>query len=82
MTTENILKEITPIFIKVLEHDNFNLTENTTTDDVEGWGSLTHLIIIEEIETHYNIKFKLIDLMTMENVGDLVKAIHSNTSSS
>lgn len=78
MNKEDILKKIKPVFVKVLEHDNFQLTEATTTEDVDGWGSLTHMIIVEEIEKEFNIKFKLLDLMTMENVGDLVNAIKSN----
>ncbi|OEK08544.1 acyl carrier protein [Flavivirga aquatica] len=80
MKKEEIFEKITPIFAKVLEHNNFNLTETTTTNDVDGWGSLTHMIIIEEIEKEFNIKFKLLDLMNMDNVGDLVKAITSSIS--
>ncbi len=78
MNNEEILKKIKPAFVKVLEHSNFELTETTTTDDIDGWGSLTHMIIIEEIENIFSLKFKLLDLMTMENVGDLVNAIKSN----
>lgn len=80
MENKDIFKKLTPIFVKVLEHDNFELTNTTTTDDVDGWGSLSHMVIIEEIEKEFNIKFKLMDLMTMENVGDLVKSIKSNIS--
>ena len=74
----NILGKIKPIFAKILEHDNFELTESTTTEDVDGWDSLTHMMIISEIEEDFNIKFKLLDLMSMENIGDLVQAIKSN----
>lgn len=71
----NILKEITPIFARILEHNNFELTETSTTEDIDGWDSLTHMIIITEIEEHFNIKFKLVDLMSMENIGELIRAI-------
>jgi acyl carrier protein len=77
MDNITILKKIKPIFIKILEHDNFELSETSTTDDIDGWGSLTHMMIIEEIENVFKIKFKLFDLMTMENVGDLLKAIRT-----
>lgn len=75
MTKDDILKKIKPIFIKVLEHRNFELTETTTAEDVDGWGSLTHMVIIEEIEKDFGIKFKLLELMGMESVGDLIKSI-------
>lgn len=75
MNKEEILETITKSFVKVLEHDDFTLTESTTADDVDGWESVTHMMIITEIENTFKIKFKLIDLMGMENVGDLIKSI-------
>ncbi len=80
MTRDDILKKIKPIFIKVLEHDNFELTYTTTTEDVDGWGSLTHMVIIEEIEKDFDINFKLLELMGMDNIGDLINSIKSNLS--
>ena len=80
MTRDDILKKIKPIFIKVLEHDNFELTDTTTTEDVDGWGSLTHMVIIEEIEKDFDINFKLLELMGMDNIGDLINSIKYNLS--
>ena len=80
MTRDVILKKIKPIFIKVLGHHNFELTDTTTTEDVDGWGSLTHMVIIEEIEKYFDIKFKLLELMSMDNIGDLINSIKSNLS--
>ena len=75
MNKEKILETITESFVKVLEHNNFTLTESTTADDVDGWESVTHMMIITEIENTFKIKFKLMDLMGMENVGDLIQSI-------
>ncbi|WP_298555599.1 acyl carrier protein [uncultured Algibacter sp.] len=75
MNKEDILRSINQSFIKVLEHDNFKLTESTTANDVDGWESVTHMMIITDIENTLNIKFKLMDLMGMNNVGDLIDTI-------
>ncbi len=77
MTKEEIIKKIELSFKKILQHDNFSLTIETTASDVDGWESITHMLIINDIEEHFNIKFKLIDLMKMENIGDLISAIKS-----
>jgi acyl carrier protein len=79
MNKEDILVKIREAFISVLEHENFQLTDQTTADDVEGWESITHMMIITEIEKAFNIKFKLMDLMNMNNVGDLINSIISET---
>lgn len=75
MNKEEILTIIKKSFIRVLEHDNFQLNETTTAKDVDGWESITHLLIMNDIEKSFDIKFKLMDLMAMENIGDLINTV-------
>ncbi len=77
MDRKNIESKVREAFIKVLEHDDFTLTDETTAHDVDGWESITHMMIITEIEKSFNIKFKLISLMNMNNIGDLMQTIES-----
>ncbi|PWH82414.1 acyl carrier protein [Algibacter marinivivus] len=75
MNKEDILVIIRKSFVKILEHENFVLDDSTTAKDVDGWESITHLLIMNEVEKSFNIKFKLMDLMSMENVGDLINVV-------
>ncbi len=77
MSREEILSKVKEAFVSVLEHENFELADETTADDVDGWESITHMMIITEVEKVFNIKFKLMDLMNMNNVGDLLNTITS-----
>ncbi len=77
MNKEEILSKVTKAFVTVLEHENFQLLEETTANDVDGWESITHMMIITEIEKTFDIKFKLMDLMNMDNIGDLLNTIES-----
>lgn len=74
---DTILKSI---FSEILEHSNFELKDSTTAEDVDGWSSSTHMMIITEIENKLNIKFKLFDLMNMNNIGDLKTSINKELS--
>lgn len=75
MNRENILVTIKESFVRVLDHNNFELNETTTAKDVDGWESVTHLLIMNDVEKTFNIKFKLMDLMSMNNVGDLINTV-------
>lgn len=77
MSREDILSKVRTAFIAVLEHENFQLSDETTANDVDGWESITHMMIVTEVEKTFNIKFKLMDLMNMNNVGDLLNCIES-----
>lgn len=75
MTSDKTIKEITKIFIKILEDDSIVLNEHTTTNDIDAWDSLNHIQIITAIEKYYKIRFELNDLLNFKNVGDLCHGI-------
>lgn len=74
------MDKIQSIFRTVLKHDDLILTENLSANDVQGWDSLSHMLLISEIESALNIKFKLKDLNKMKQVGDLVDIVLSKLS--
>lgn len=75
MNKEDVLIKVREAFVLVLEHENFELKDETTADDVDGWESITYMMIIGEIEKSFDIKFKLMALMSMDNIGDLIRAL-------
>ena len=81
MRKEEITEKINKVFSNVLGHNYFSLTTETSADDVDGWESITHMMIITEIENTFNIKFKLMDLMNMNNIGDLITTIEKEIKS-
>lgn len=77
MEKVEIINRLTPIFRKVFGDDNLTLADELSALDVENWDSLTHMLLITEIETDFSIKFKLKDLNKMLNVGDMITIISS-----
>ena len=75
MTSDQIIKGITKIFIGILEDDSIILNEHTTTNDITAWDSLNHIQIITAIEKHYKIRFELNELLNFKNVGDLCYSV-------
>jgi acyl carrier protein len=72
-----LLKPLTAVFRSVFENDDIVLKPEMTANDVEGWDSLSHVVLILAIENHFKIKFSQKELLTLRNVGDLMKAIQS-----
>ena len=77
MENINIYNKLTPIFRATFNNDSLVLTHELTANDVENWDSLTHMLLITEIEDFFSIKFKLKELNKMRNVGDMVDIINS-----
>lgn len=75
MTREEILAKLQTIFRNVLENDAIILNEETTANDVEEWTSLTHVHLINTIESTMNIKFSVREMMGWQNVGEIMDSI-------
>ena len=79
MNNEEILKTLDQVFRKVLKRDNITLNETTTANDVEGWDSLTNMLLISEIEKTVQLHFSFREIVRLKNVGDLCAAIARKT---
>ncbi|MCT4587865.1 MAG: acyl carrier protein [Carboxylicivirga sp.] len=80
MTTTEINNEVTNIFRTVLKNQSLELGEATTAKDVEGWDSLSNIVLISEVEKHFDIKFKLREILKLKNVGELCQSIQKKIS--
>lgn len=77
METSLVKEKIKDVLISVLDHNNFEMRDDLTAKDVDGWDSLSHMMIISKIEEMFTIKFKLRDLNKLKNMGSLVQVIQS-----
>ena len=77
MENTAVINQLTNVFRKVFNNHSLVLTNELTANDVDGWDSLTHMLLISEIEERFSIKFKLKDLNKMRNVGDMTDIIIS-----
>ncbi len=75
MEREEIINKLTPVFRKVFSDNTLVVTDQLSALDVENWDSLSHMLLISEVENEFSIKFKLKDLNKMANVGDMVSII-------
>ena len=77
MDRAEIESKLTVIFRSTFSNNSLVLTDGLTANEVENWDSLTHMLLITEIENSFSIKFKLKDLNKMRNVGDMINIIIS-----
>ena len=77
MTREDITKEVTEIFKETFREDEIVLSDDMTADDINNWDSLTHTIMIANIEKHFSVKFKIREVMKLKNVGILINSIEN-----
>lgn len=72
-----ILERVNNVFKIVFNDENLVVTEKTCSDDIEGWDSLQHINLLAILEKEFHIEFDIDQIISFENVGDMIKAIDS-----
>lgn len=78
MEREEIFEKLNEIFEDVLDLDETpNLTNETSANDIEEWDSLAQIQLVVAIEKAFSINFTSKEMMSWNNVGEMVDTIIS-----
>lgn len=75
MKRKEIFNSVEKVFREVLEEEDLLIKESYTAYDVDGWDSLTHIILVVEIEKALNVKFLSSEIISWENIGEMIDSI-------
>jgi acyl carrier protein len=75
MDKNEIPPRLQEVFNRIFKDKSIQISDLTSAKDIDGWDSFTHLTLIQEIENEFKIEFKMRELMTMINVGDMTGII-------
>jgi len=80
--TTTVLQELTELFRDLFDDESLVLNDDTTADQVEGWDSQMHVMLIVAAEQRFGIKFRTAELESLRNVGQFIRLIDSKRSGS
>ena len=78
MTKDEIYQQLQGIFDNVFMEE-VKLTPELAAKDVEEWDSLSHVSLVLAIEEKFKIRFRVGEVESAKNVGDLVNLIALRT---
>lgn len=77
METREIFMRLNKVFCDVFDDDSIRVRPETTADDIEDWDSLEHITLISAVEKEFKMKFKMGEISSMKNVGEMASIIKS-----
>lgn len=75
MNKLEVMNKLQEVFRNVFDDDSIMITENTTAKDIEDWDSLEHITLIGAVEKTFKMRFKMKEVSTMKNVGEMAEII-------
>jgi acyl carrier protein len=74
MTGQEILTAFTRILRDLLLDDSIVLTMETKRENISNWDSFNYINFIVAVEMEFGVKFKIADVESFANVGEIVTA--------
>lgn len=79
MDIKMIYQRLNKVFRDVFDDNSITVNPKTTANDIEDWDSLEHITLISAVEREFRMKFKMGEISSMKNVGEMAQIIASRT---
>ena len=79
LNEQDVMPRLTRVFRNVFGDKRLIISRRTTADDVDDWDSLEHINLIAAVENEFAMKFKMKEVSSMKNVGEMVAIIRERT---
>ena len=73
----DVKAKVFEIVAKVCDTDVANVTMESTIGDFPSWDSMGHLTILQQVEEECEVSFEPEEMMDLEDVSDIVKAVEA-----
>lgn len=80
MEKNEILAKLQEIFCDVFDNEEIVVTIDTVAEDIDEWDSLGHVQLAKELEKEFNIKLTAKEIMSWDNVGEMIDSIQEKIS--
>jgi len=75
MDSKMIYARLNKVFRDVFDDDSITVNPKTTANDIEDWDSLEHITLISAVEKEFKMKFKMGEISSMKNVGEMASIV-------
>ena len=75
MDSKMIYSRLNKVFRDVFDDDSITVNPKTTANDIEDWDSLEHITLIAAVEKEFKMKFKMGEIASMKNVGEMANIV-------
>ncbi len=74
---KEIYERLNKVFRDVFDDEEITVKPETVADDIEDWDSMMHITLVGAVEDEFGVRFKMGEVSTMKNVGEMAEIIAS-----
>ena len=72
------LEDVNAIVAKVFSIPESEVNDNSSPENIESWDSFNGLILVDELENHFKIKFSISEITDVKTVSDIKRHLKNH----
>ena len=70
--------DLRTIIAKVFSIPESEVNDNSSPENIESWDSFNGLILVDELENHFKIKFSITEITDVKTVADIKRHLKNH----
>ena len=66
------------IIAKVFSISESEINDESSHENIESWDSFNVLVLVDELESHFNVKFTISEIVDVKNVADIKRHLRNH----
>ena len=66
------------IIAKTLSISESDVSDESGPENIESWDSFNGLVLVDELENHFNVKFTISEIIDVKNVADIKRHLKNH----
>ena len=70
--------EVNVIIAKVFSISESDINDKSGPENIEAWDSFNGLVLVDELENHFNVKFTISEIIDVKTVSDIKRHLKNH----
>jgi len=70
--------QVNSIVAKVFSIPESSINDQSGPENIESWDSFNGLVLLDELESHFNVKFSISEISNVKNVSDIKECLKNH----
>ena len=70
--------DVNTIVAKVFSISESEVNDESSPENIESWDSFNGLVLVDELENHFNVKFTISEIIDVKTVADIKRHLKNH----
>ena len=73
-----MINDVNAIVAKVFSIPESEVNDQSSPENIESWDSFNGLVLVDELEAHFKVKFTISEITDVKNVADIKRHLKNH----